>query len=1312
MLFLSIAMASLVAGCGSGYTQCGASLCCKDGTETCINELCARPDYKPITLTVPTNSVPAGTSFDVTINITNIGTGPALQSSYAAAWQGSSVYGTIISMPHPLSPGESLIWNGQLNCTTFTDDMPVSVEVDYDEDINESNEFNNVKATTVHCVDQSSPRQPDYIPLVTVVPSTPLNLGQPYAVYVTTKNIGLGDAHLNTISSIHLPDEGGTMWGGFDDIWQVYPPLKATETQVVSYQFTCQTAGDKNFTVVVDLNNDLGEANESNNVINITVTCGTPTACGIPVEYVAPSSSSNPEETGVSPMGAIQNLEAGTSISGGRGGAVVGATSGFYKAGWFSDWKAMGFIGVAIVCAIIALAAMIGRAFNLPEVKAFANTELRQAVISVLLIVSLLAIVSFLDEIARQAIYGADLPISCSGSEPCYITSAKYYLSTLYNTSNEYAENELSESISIMKRASYGYNLNFNKIYFLFAGISIRTSAGDSLIAERHGALFSQVAKIMASIYAQKYFIDVITFGIAPLFILLGVVLRTFFFTRKLGGLFLAMAISLFIVYPLTFAFAWYTLNVTVYGERTLAVSDPACPSECTGTYPVAFFANSSGQLIQFSTIQDIVDAGITRDNWRNNGPGGTFIGLVACQNLTTIGINSVIAPNSCSECPVYCRDVPFPTSMPGCNITKCAACNPGCKITRQRSDCETTCSGKCPINCRIRVPTENKCFNDELGGSIPANLSVNCGGCSKYPVWCRYLKIKTVDGIEHLEPFYNNTMCKNGTVDIANDTTCPSQCSYITRLGSDAACDSLCSVGGVVCPEECRVTNLYDPAWAAIYDVSSLSGAAANFTSLCNLTPEMGNACAQCRNNYPECMMTVPAAPSNCAPYPTNGYSSQKCLDCPEYCRYSSGEFTSMFASNYSNVIRDISSLPNVCNPSLTSGLNCSASGSSPACSASCQATALPLICRAFNSSDTNTTYCRKCPEEARVMLHFKSGSIDELTIPLLKNSYQCSNANCSAGCKSTIIELPNEDTDPTCVPEGVVGGSCPYGCRVRGIDTYFDSSYCSNHVSGLNCSAMSPLCFVTLSGEPQGQICSEYLGNGAAPANAIPIDERASPYEDRTGCRQCPEQCRLDGYYGDCGVENNGNNVYVDCSDASCPSSCRAPALPAATKNMECLAPQSDSTGTSCKDCPALCRRSTGIYVEGCPTASCMLSSDPATGCSDSCRLEDPPTKACAGCFDCDLDCSYYPAIRSDCADICTDEALAGPVNIAPDDFIKALPGAKTAFPEERNIGVLYIPAVLLPLFCIVIVVAFIRVFSPILGGDIEIPGLGKII
>ena len=1304
-----------------------------------------------------------------------------------------------------------------------------------------------------------------------------------------------------------------------------------------------------------------------------------PNVCTVsPAIYVMPPPSSTSASGNEGPQSAIANLESGTQ--GVPGGSVVNGTSNIYKVGWFSDWKASGLIGVAIVCSIIALAAMIGRAFNLPEIKAFANNEIKQAVISVLLIASLIALVAFFDQTAYYAIQGSDLPVDCSGGQPCYVAAAKAYLTTLIDIGKGYAKDNMQESIEKMRRSTYGYNINANIIYLLYAGFSIRFNAGDSLVAERHGALFSQTSKILASLTAQRYFIDVVAFGIAPLFLLLGIVLRTFFFTRKLGGLLLALAISLFIIYPLTYAFAWYTLNVTVYGERTLAVADPFCPSECTTTYPTAFFTDpSTGQLVQFPTTQSIVRAGINKDNWGTGGPDldnngqPDFPGLVACRDLSSIAIS---APDSCSECPDYCRDVPFPTSMPGCNITKCTSCNPGCKIVRQRLNCNTdpACpAGSCPDVCRTRVPTENKCFNDEKGGIIPANLSVSCSGCDKYPAWCRFLREEPAGTYkpvydDHGDPAHGKPDIDKACTGIDTDPLCPKACSYITRLGQDTTCDAICSVTdastgvSTVCPAECRVSQiLNNSAWMDLYDVDP-----PNFAGICASTPEIAAACSVCKV-HPECLIEVPAAPpANCSAYPLKNPVPQKCLSCPDYCRRDS--FSNFFPAA-SNVERNPSTgTPAVC---TGPGISCSTAGSPPACGAECRTSpATPLICRSFDPlHGADVSLCKACPDNARYEVKYvknapgyscvngiptylapssgnalllpgagteatighgkpasgasqskqagmglaadgtvprngtilletadppamtlsrisplvaysgdplsgfctgtimvggttapantiyfmgKGGTYDlaggQLTynfkwyrnnavysqgdtggefyppnveapteniaggitavgdiwklscqavlgtdasgwlnstpltiqenpgeppctstqVPIQLDStpgkYDCSAASCPGACQKSdpvYVELPNEISSPAC--KDALQTGCPYGCRVFGLDGSLDPA-CATKCSSLL--ASSPQCFAS---SPAVPICNEYLGNGAASCHssvcighasegdcgsqsgcawnavggycdnaACPaitqnascigecswmhtseysvIGERGTPtYSNTAACRQCPEQCRLDGYTGNCGVNSNGpSNLYVDCSVSACPAACRIPE-PAAPSAPNCLA--YPEVGQSCKGCPELCRRSSDLMsnVDSCTASSgCALSGNPLAGCMDQCRLPDPPVKPCEGCFECNMDCTYYPAIRSDCGDICSDSALAGPVDIAPSDFIKKLSGAQTSTDGQwtRQIGILYIPAVVLPLFCIVIVIAFVRIFSPILGGDIEIPGIGRII
>lgn len=1249
----------------------------------------------------------------------------------------------------------------------------------------------------------------------------------------------------------------------------------------------------------------------------------------------------------------------------GRG--VIGSGSGIYQTGWFSDWHTAGVIGVMIAIAIIAIAAIIGRAFNLPEVKAFADTELMQAVISVLLIGGLLGLIGFFDIVAREALEVGNLPINCNAdpSQPCYITAAKFYIDSLYGTANQYAQTALSESITTQATASRGVSWQANWWVFLYVGSNIRSNAGMSIQAERAATIFETVSKLMASLYAQRYFIDVISFGIAPLFLLLGIILRTFFFTRKLGGLMLAIAISLFIIYPLTYAFAWYTLNVTVYGERTFGTSDPNCPSECSARYPVAFFVNDTGTLVKFETTQAIMRAGITEANWASgdvDGDGtGEFPGLVSCRNLEKIGITN----NSCSGCPDYCRDVPFQPNMPGCSISACSSCNAGCKIMRQRTDCNVQCNmSSCNQFCRTKLPTENKCFfADEILGSEnvrPANLSATCGGCSVCPNWCKFLSNATGT----LEMVYKNDKGCSACASAFASNACPVQCMYLTEVGKSTSCDMACAG----CPEFCRVNELSDAGWVNTYDIIPTDPTALSINELCTKDTATIAACAACPKGCKIDAGTQPPYPQNltCAPYPQNGVPvGTTCESCPEYCRYP--DFN--FITGYSYVPEDTSGVPWSCTTAADASLDCSAS----ACNADCDANPDPPTCRAYNSSDSDTDYCRDCPQEMRAILSLtnSTGLVEYSGPPLFDSSLTCAAPECSDSCKMPVV-VPESDaqsctptapgsasadiplfygsdgwnmmsnplntsvafdvtfpciteayeydgnyvhlalgdmmvpgkgywvkitTTPSCIadpslpccvghltgdgfndnvgenstydgwhmvgaPHATVSvsdfmgnciqdspafyydtlantnvestnlepgkgywlkllnatcqmGTAPPPPCIQPLDICLDynASY-SSSFEPTNCQLCKPACRVNVS-DPDWldsscttvtlagvgtfnpcddahcpytckadlsvsptPLCSEYLGNGGTescqgptspfncpglgsdytsclahdtdgcywgtgsytcfgPTSAgsppidctaitsetscmgnasigcyweqegsinIPIAERIPPYDERRGCRQCPENCRINGYEGDCGV-GGADGERVDCtqSNLACPSFCRTN-VP--IDGVTCSGYTGDDT-KACQGCPALCRRSPDVR----PSGDCPPECDIGAGCTSDCMLPDPQVRQCDGCFDCPIDCTYYPAVRSDCSEVCSDEALAGPANIAPDDFFKALPGAQGAI-DVKNVGVLMVPALVLPLFCIVIVVAFIRVFSPILGGDIEIPGLGRII
>jgi hypothetical protein len=722
-------------------------------------------------------------------------------------------------------------------------------------------------------------------------------------------------------------------------------------------------------------------------------------------------------------------------------------------------------------------------------------------------------------------------------------------------------------------------------------------------------------------------------------------------------------------------------------------------------------------------------------------------------------------------------------------------------------------------MSCRTKLPTENKCYykdgnpsNAVQANIVPANLAVNCGGCSVCPNWCRFAVKNASSGTYSL--VYKDeaacSSCKNAFA----AGTCPLQCVYATEVGKSISCDSLCNG----CPKYCRVNNT-EGTWFDTYDVDppGLEGEC------------MSAACQQCPS---ECKVVMDAPEPGCAAFPTVSPPT-KCQNCPEYCRYTDYSYISPSSSISGGAV-----LSSMCKTGLGGRLDCRAS----ACDNSCKASPGPPTCREYNAGDASTAYCRHCPAEVRVGLLYQSGGATLYSgPPLLSDPSSCQDANCGVSCKPT-LDIPNETVNAACRDD--VSTGCPYGCRLEGADAYLDAS-CTVPVSSFDCTAtlsmtvsspssksasssiscnlpsavpqpnfvktetITATCFCLdlpppegLSGKARvlfsgsaselerakvnfdcsnyqctgnagydfsvddasyscsqsytlthterapftygetknfactpkkswcgflpsackvdvgspankGYVCSEFLGNGAGnPIDETPIDDRSAPYDDRTNCKQCPENCRINGYEGDCGVKNNTNNQFVDCSSINCRQACRVEVAVGPTPGATCQ--PFDQFGQSCDSCPALCRRSADTLsgVADCPADKCGPY-DPIQniGCTETCQVGDPPARMCENCFNCELDCTYYPAVRTDCSTVCSDEALAGPVNIGPQDFIKKLPGAQGQL-DVKNVGTLMVPALVMPLFCLVIVIAFIRVFSPVLGGDMEIPGLGRII
>lgn len=270
-------------------------------------------------------------------------------------------------------------------------------------------------------------------------------------------------------------------------------------------------------------------------------------------------------------------------------GCIAGRTEGVAerqaRTSLAGDWQNLALMAIFATVLLLGLAYALASAFNSNEFKAWALAELTQAVVSLIILASVILLFASLSDVSRsladtlhswsvsdlagQGFSGADVQKysipACDQSE-CHIVLAQVYLSrTRDDLVLPLNRALLANAVSTIGASTFKYSFVWvDLIPFLFGGFSQRPNAGLRLLSDRYMLLFDYTTRIAGFLSAQAWFLAYLQQTIVPIFLVAGIVMRSVFFLRRLGGLMIAVAIGLFTVYPLMHLLAWYTLPVIV----------------------------------------------------------------------------------------------------------------------------------------------------------------------------------------------------------------------------------------------------------------------------------------------------------------------------------------------------------------------------------------------------------------------------------------------------------------------------------------------------------------------------------------------------------------------------------------------------------------------------------------------------------------------------------------------------------------------------------------------------------------------------
>ncbi|MFH1094706.1 MAG: hypothetical protein V1728_00635 [Candidatus Micrarchaeota archaeon] len=256
----------------------------------------------------------------------------------------------------------------------------------------------------------------------------------------------------------------------------------------------------------------------------------------------------------------------------------------------------LAYAGVALCLAMATLGLMYGYAVNDDMVKTWAKKEVLQAGFSVLIMLAAIGLIGAMDyymtvlpasgpwSSASGTNFGGSTGVEWSAyvnadcarlmsnpithqpapelDRPCHIRVAEDYLQTLFAASQTHTADMLRQYSILAVFANFDKRSNGQTDP---AGtLTLAPFVGLTMPVETLGFLIDVSIKNMMVIAFQQDALEYLHLAFFPIFFTLGIFLRSLFFTRRTGGLLIALALGFYVIFPMTYVFfygAYYSMT-------------------------------------------------------------------------------------------------------------------------------------------------------------------------------------------------------------------------------------------------------------------------------------------------------------------------------------------------------------------------------------------------------------------------------------------------------------------------------------------------------------------------------------------------------------------------------------------------------------------------------------------------------------------------------------------------------------------------------------------------------------------------------
>jgi len=290
-------------------------------------------------------------------------------------------------------------------------------------------------------------------------------------------------------------------------------------------------------------------------------------------------------------------------------------------------WDLLIGVALMIVVLLLSLGYMVSAFLHDERLKAWVMRELGQVFFSVIIVAVVVALAGSMDQwlhllsLAGGPAWqnyvnsGVCCPagsacVSPSGSlsrgRACHIEIASDYLQVLYESSRQSASAYLGNygMFAFLSHISISDTI----VLKFLAGKSFSPFAGLTLAEEFFSLLFDMSIKTMMLLRAQQIFLDFLWYPLFPVMLSMGLVLRIFYFSRKLGGMLVALGLALYVVFPMFYVLSDAIMWGFMGNPVTMAHVGFTYNSDVNGGTPLPLYGGE--QVAPQQRTKDIFEPG------------------------------------------------------------------------------------------------------------------------------------------------------------------------------------------------------------------------------------------------------------------------------------------------------------------------------------------------------------------------------------------------------------------------------------------------------------------------------------------------------------------------------------------------------------------------------------------------------------------------------------------------------------------------------------------------------------------------------